>query len=125
MIDALVSVRLVTANGDVVEASASQNPELFFGVRGAGFNFGIVTSATYKLSKAVNEGQVFTADMVFPEAMSSQYFNVLKTFEDTMPAELAINTAINWNDASGQVSRGNTPPFLSIPNPASPTPQKN
>ncbi|KAI0446151.1 FAD-binding domain-containing protein [Xylaria telfairii] len=102
VIDALVSVRLVTANGDVVEASASKNPELFFGIRGAGANFGVITSATYKLSKAVNDGQVFTADIVYPESMKSDYFNVLKTYEENMPAELAINTTINWNGDSSQ-----------------------
>jgi FAD/FMN-containing dehydrogenase len=103
MIDALISVRIVTAQGDVVEASASKNPELFFGIRGAGANFGVITSATYKLFKAVNGGQVFTADMVYPESMRTDYFNVLKTYENTMPAELAINTAINWNTDSNQV----------------------
>ncbi|KAF2962876.1 hypothetical protein GQX73_g10697 [Xylaria multiplex] len=102
MIDALLSIRLVTANGGVVEASVSKNPELFFGIRGAGANFGIITSATYKLSKAVNDGQVFTADIVYPENMRSDYFNVLKTYEDTMPAELAMNTTINWNVDSNQ-----------------------
>ncbi|RYP44388.1 hypothetical protein DL768_009154 [Monosporascus sp. mg162] len=97
IIDVLVSVRLVTANGDVVEASARSNPELFWGIRGAGANFGIITSATYKLTKAVNGGQVFTADMIYPASLRKDYFNVLKTYEDTMPAELALNTAITWN----------------------------
>ncbi|RYP20632.1 hypothetical protein DL765_002703 [Monosporascus sp. GIB2] len=97
MIDALVSVRLVTANGDVVEASACSNQELFWGIRGAGANFGIITSATYKLTKAVNGGQVYTADLIYPASMRRDYFDVLKTYEDTMPAELAINTAISWN----------------------------
>ncbi|RYO84495.1 hypothetical protein DL766_009435 [Monosporascus sp. MC13-8B] len=97
MIDALVSVRLVTANGDVVEASACSNQELFWGIRGAGANFGIITSATYKLTKAVNGGQVFTADVIYPASLRRDYFNVLKTYEDTMPAELSINTAISWN----------------------------
>ncbi|KAI1174461.1 FAD-binding domain-containing protein [Nemania sp. FL0916] len=102
MIDALTSVRLVTAQGEVVEASTSKNPELFFGIRGAGANFGIITSATYKLSKAVNDGQVFTADVIFPESMKSDYFNALKTYEDAMPAELAVNTSITWNADANQ-----------------------
>ncbi|KAJ2997448.1 hypothetical protein NUW58_g649 [Xylaria curta] len=102
MIDALMSIRLVTANGEVTEASVSQNAELFFGVRGAGSNFGIITSATYKLFKAINDGQVFTADIIYPESMRSNYFNVLKSYEDTMPPELAIATIINWNADSNQ-----------------------
>src|SRR5207249_12282042 len=40
-IDQLLSVDVVTANGDFVKASQSENPDLFWGVRGAGGNFGI------------------------------------------------------------------------------------
>ncbi|KAK8060366.1 hypothetical protein PG996_010296 [Apiospora saccharicola] len=47
--DALLSVRLVTAAGAVVTASATENGDLFWALRGAGANFGIVTSATYRV----------------------------------------------------------------------------
>lgn len=104
MIDALESVRLVTANGDIVEASSSSNPELSWGIRGAGFNFGIVTSACFKLSKAVNDGQVFTIDMVFPEHLKSAYFDALKTYEEVMPVELATSTVIAWDANTSAVS---------------------
>lgn len=42
MIDALVSARLVTAQGEMVEVSKTENPDLFWAIRGAGANFGIV-----------------------------------------------------------------------------------
>jgi FAD/FMN-containing dehydrogenase len=48
-IDNLVSVELVTADGRLVRASEDQHPELFWGMRGAGPNFGIVTSFEYRL----------------------------------------------------------------------------
>ena len=41
--DNLRAVTMVTASGDVVRASAEENTELFWGIRGAGANFGIVT----------------------------------------------------------------------------------
>lgn len=41
-IDRITSLTLVLANGDVLTVSQTENPELFFGMRGAGFNFGTV-----------------------------------------------------------------------------------
>jgi FAD/FMN-containing dehydrogenase len=49
-IDQLLSVDLITANGDFVKASASENPDLFWGVRGGGGNFGIVTEFEFRLN---------------------------------------------------------------------------
>lgn len=49
-IDQLLSVDLVTAGGELVRASADENPELFWGVRGAGGNFGIVTDFEFRLN---------------------------------------------------------------------------
>jgi FAD/FMN-containing dehydrogenase len=43
-VDSLRSVELVTVEGDVVTASADERPDLFWGVRGGGANFGVVTS---------------------------------------------------------------------------------
>jgi hypothetical protein len=49
-IDQLVSVDVVTANGDYVKASDSENADLFWGVRGGGGNFGIITSFEFRLN---------------------------------------------------------------------------
>src|SRR5215207_7086346 len=49
-IDQLLSVDLVTAKGELVKASRTENADLFWGVRGGGGNFGIVTEFEFRLN---------------------------------------------------------------------------
>src|SRR5207249_4265962 len=47
--DNLIGVEMVTAEGEVVRASAKENPDLFWALRGGGGNFGVVTTFEYQL----------------------------------------------------------------------------
>ncbi|MGH3454201.1 MAG: FAD-binding oxidoreductase [Nocardioidaceae bacterium] len=71
-IDNLLSVKLITASGDVATASATENAELFWGVRGGGGNFGVVTEFTYRLQPVgptVLAGPIFWAVEDSPAVM--------------------------------------------------------
>lgn len=47
-VDNIVSLRVVTSEGKIITASPTSNPDYFWALRGAGRNFGIVTSAVLK-----------------------------------------------------------------------------
>jgi hypothetical protein len=71
-IDQLLSVDLITADGDLVTASENQNADLFWGVRGGGGNFGIVTDFEFRLKPVgpyVVAGPVFWPMEDAPEVL--------------------------------------------------------
>jgi FAD binding domain/Berberine and berberine like len=49
-VDQLLSVDMVTVDGELVRASEDENPDLFWGLRGGGGNFGIVTEFEFRLN---------------------------------------------------------------------------
>ncbi|KAI2607189.1 uncharacterized protein GGS25DRAFT_322188 [Hypoxylon fragiforme] len=100
--DTLVSVRLVTANGEVVDVSETSHPDLFWAIRGAGANFGVVTSATYRLHKRKpGEGELTNIDMIFPAEMSSAYFEAMASF-GIFPARLASLSVTRYDPERNQ-----------------------
>jgi len=61
--DNVTWLEVVTADGDIVECSAEQNQELFWGMRGAGQNFGVATQIEYNLHALNN---VYGGPLFFP-----------------------------------------------------------
>jgi FAD/FMN-containing dehydrogenase len=84
-LDNLLSVDLVTADGRVVTASATQNEDLFWGVRGGGGNFGIATSFEFKVHPA---GIVLAGMVMHPLSRSASVLRFWREYERTAPEEL-------------------------------------
>ena len=74
--DNLVSADVVTAAGDLVTASENLHPDLFWGLRGGGGNFGVVTSFEYHLHPVQ---QALSGIIAFPFEMAA---TVLKRFRE-------------------------------------------
>lgn len=104
LMDSLESVRVVTAAGDLLNASRSENEDLFWALRGAGSNFGIVTSATYRLPEITNSGLYMNADFLFPASVNLSFWEVLKSFDHGMAPRLAMTAAVVYNREAGEVS---------------------
>lgn len=67
-VDVIQEMRVVTASGELRTVSATQNEDLFWAMRGAGPNFGIVTSATVKaLVMSKDERMAWSGALIFTE----------------------------------------------------------
>ena len=93
-IDSLVSVDIVTADGQFRRASATENEDLFWAVRGAGSNFGVVTSFEFQAHPV--GPMVFVAAVFYPLEAAATILPAWRDFMDAAPEELS-SLAICWS----------------------------
>jgi FAD/FMN-containing dehydrogenase len=84
-IDNLLSVDIVTADGMLRTASATQHEDLFWGIRGAGHNFGVVTSFEYRLHPI---GPVLGGLIVHPLSRAVEVLRFYRDITAAQPDEL-------------------------------------
>ena len=87
-IDNLLSADVVTADGSQVRASETENADLFWGLRGGGGNFGIVTSFEFQLHPV--GPNVLSGLIVFPFDQAKSVLTQFARFTETMPDELNV-----------------------------------
>jgi FAD/FMN-containing dehydrogenase len=87
-IDSLLSVDLVTAEGMRMHVSKDENPDLFWGLRGAGANFGVVTSFEYQLHP---QGTLVThGSVAAPIERSGEVTALVREYLATAPDEVFL-----------------------------------
>jgi FAD/FMN-containing dehydrogenase len=87
-IDNLLSAQMVTARGEKLTLSESENPDLFWAIRGGGGNFGVVTEYEYRLHEVGPE--ILAGLIVFPFSQAKQVLQQYREFVKSIPEELNV-----------------------------------
>jgi FAD/FMN-containing dehydrogenase len=82
--DNLLSAEVVTADGNIVTASETENPDLFWALRGGGGNFGVVTEFTYRLHPV---SEIYGGPMFFELSDGPALLAYFNEFIKTAPRE--------------------------------------
>ncbi len=85
--DNLMAAAVVTADGKLVRASESENPDLLWALRGGGGNFGVVTAFTFRLHPV---GPVFGGPVFFPGERAADVLSVHRELGAVAPRELSL-----------------------------------
>ena len=90
-LDNLISADVVTAKGEFLTASSTENPDLFWGLRGAGGNFGVVTSFEFQVHPA---GTVLAGLVLHPASKGREAMRFWREFERTAGEEMSNGAVI-------------------------------
>lgn len=87
-IDNLLSAEVVTAEGNIATASPTENPDLFWAIRGGGGNFGIVTNFEFKAAKIGTE--VYSGIIVKSFDGIKEYIRFHRDYVRSLPDEMTV-----------------------------------
>jgi FAD/FMN-containing dehydrogenase len=98
--DNVLAADIVTADGSLLTASADQNADLYWAIRGGGGNFGVVTSFTYRLHPV---GPVLAGGISFPAERTREALSRYSEFAASCPDELSMSAGLGQDDAGRPV----------------------
>ena len=98
-LDNVMAVDIVTADGQLRRASKEENADLYWGVRGGGGNFGVVTSFDFKLHPM--QRTVVGGDILFPMAEAREILSFFAEYSTTIPDELYADIGLT-SSAGGE-----------------------
>ena len=99
-VDNLISAEVVTADGKVLTASAAENPDLFWALRGGGGNFGVVSSFEFRLHPV---GPMITGGLVaHPFERAGEVLRYFRSLTKSLPDEMVVfGGLVHAPDGSG------------------------
>ncbi len=100
-LDNVRSFEVVTADGRFRRASASENPDLYWGLRGGGGNFGVVTSFEFQLHEMQRE--IIGGRIGFPVEQARQVLNFYADYSLEAPDELALDMVMIGTEQTGSL----------------------
>jgi FAD/FMN-containing dehydrogenase len=103
-IDNLIAVDVVSADGQFRRASQDENPDLFWGVRGGGGNFGVVTGFEFRLHPM--QRQVFAGRIMYPLERARDVLNVWAEYAASAPDALDISVGVGAPPGTAPGSAG-------------------
>src|SRR3712207_5782473 len=101
--DSVKEADVVTADGELIKVSAYENADLFWGLKGGGGNFGIVTSLELALYPIT---QVFGGNLFYPVEKAAEVLELYSRWSEELPEEVTSAVAFL-----------NVPPMPELPEP--------
>ena len=92
--DNILELDVITANGSEIKVSKSSNQDLFWGMRGAGHNFGIVTKFRLRIFDYPKGQDTFYVTYTFPEEKLESFFTRLNRLLDNGKLPKEANTYV-------------------------------
>lgn len=89
--DNLIGAQVVTASADIIEVSETQHPDLLWGLRGGGGNFGVVTRLDFQLHPV---STVFGGMIVHPIERAAEALRFYREFNESAPRSLTVYAAM-------------------------------
>jgi FAD/FMN-containing dehydrogenase len=101
--DNILSASLVTASGALITVSSTQHPELYWALRGAGHNFGVVVEVKLKIYDQQEADMWTNAEYLYEDKHLEKVFAFVEKYRDVQPKEMTLFVSFvkNIDDPTG------------------------
>lgn len=100
--DNVSEFEIVTATGEVLKASEKENDQLFWGMKGYGSNFGVVTSITFKLHEI--PGHILGGELYYSISEGASAYKAIRDFvRQKADKRISVYMMLHFNDTGPQV----------------------